>query len=213
MNMRFVDLSHPINEGMPLYPGTPGVQIKTLHTLGKDGFREKQLTFTTHIGTHVDTPAHMLARGATIDRLPLASFFGRACVLDVRSLVGKTIDVAFLHAQSLETDVDFVLFYTGFAAYWGKERYFDGYPVLSKDGAKYLIELGLKGIGLDAVSPDVMDSEDFPIHHILLSAGLIIVENLTNLNQILNQTFTLAVFPLNVNQADGMPVRAVALLQ
>ncbi len=211
--MRFVDLSHTIEAEMPLYPGTPGVQIKTLHTLEKDGFREKQLVYTTHTGTHVDAPAHMLAQGATIDRLPLSSFFGKACVVDVRSLKGSTIDLAFLRAQSLENDPDFVLFYTGFAAYWGKEGYFTDYPVLSEEAAKYLVDLGLKGIGLDAISPDVIDSEDFPIHHILLSAGLIIVENLTNLNQILDQTFTLAVFPLKVEQADGMPVRAVAIVQ
>ncbi len=211
--MHFIDLSHPIQEDMPLYPGTPAVQIKRLHKLGKDGFREKQITFTTHVGTHLDSPAHMLAAGKSVDQLPLSKFYGRGILLDVRLFTGRTIPKEFLLDYPEIEALEFVLFYSGYQHYWGSEKYFDGFPVLSPQAADILLKMGLKGIGFDAVSVDLMDSTDYPIHHKILSNGLIIVENLTNLNRLLKQSFILSVFPLKVDQADGMPVRAVAIIE
>lgn len=211
--MRFIDLSHPIQEGMPLFPGTPEVKIKQLHQLPNDGFREKQITLTTHSGTHLDAPAHILPDGYSLDRLPLSKFYGQACLLDVRRFDGKTIPEEFLRRHPEIKTCEFVLFYTGYQHHWGTAKYFDAYPVLSPRAADLLGKWGLKGVGFDAISPDPMDSVDYEIHHKLLLQGLIIIENLTNLNQLPRQSFILSVFPLNVIDADGMPVRAVALIK
>ena len=70
--MRIIDLSHPIHPTKPVYPGTAPPSIAATAALDKDGFEEHQITFTTHTGTHVDAPSHMLADAETLDRLPLA---------------------------------------------------------------------------------------------------------------------------------------------
>ena len=71
---------------------------------------------------------------------------------------------------------------------------------------------GKKGIGIDAISIDPIDSFELPMHRIVLGAGLVIVENLTNLEQLIDRTFRFAALPLKYENADGAPVRAVALV-
>ncbi len=212
--MRFIDLSHPIRENMPLYPGTPPVRIEQLRRIETDGYREKRITFTTHTGTHVDAPAHILENGKTLDQLPLSLFYGKGIVLDVRAFKGQSIPAEFLQTQNSWQSAEYVLFFTGFSARWGSEAYFKDFPVLSLAAADLLINEGkLKGVGFDAVSPDTMDSDDLPVHHKFLNAEKLIIENLTDLSLLLNKEFELSLFPIPVSDADGLPVRAVALLR
>ena len=212
--MRFIDLSHPIRENMPLYPGTPPVRIEQLRRIDTDGYREKRITFTTHTGTHVDAPAHILENGKTLDQLPLSLFYGKGIVLDVRAFKGQSIPAEFLQRQNSWQSAEYVLFFTGFSARWGSEAYFKDFPVLSLAAADLLINEGkLKGVGFDAVSPDTMDSDDLPVHNKFLSAEKLIIENLTDLSLLLNKEFELSLFPIPVSDADGLPVRAVALLR
>lgn len=209
---QLIDLSHKIEMGMPLFPGTPEIKIKDLHIVARDGFAEKQLLFTTHVGTHLDAPAHMLAEGPTLDSLPIDNFWGKARVLDVRGFKGSEIPADFIRKALGDELPEFLLFYTGFAELWGKQEYFGDYPVLSRQAAELIAQSSVKGIGLDAPSVDAMDAEQYVVHHTLFNAGKIIVENMNRLEQVLNKDFYLGVFPLKVKQADGMPVRAVAIL-
>ena len=73
-------------------------------------------------------------------------------------------------------------------------------------------EFARKGIGIDAISIDPIDSRDLPVHKLLLGAGLIVVENLTGL-EVLPQSFDFMALPLKIAEADGSPVRAAALLK
>ncbi len=200
---------------MPVYPGTPAVRIKAIHTLGRDGFREKQLILTTHTGTHVDAPGHILEDGVGLDQMPLTRFYGTAVCLDVRAFAGHEIPATFLaQRQKQWQNVEFLLLYSAFDRFWGDAAYFKDYPVLSLDALHLLLEnKRLKGLGFDTISPDVLNSTDFPIHHALLQAGLLIIENLRNLKSVADRYFRLSLFPLPVQQADGMPVRAVAFVE
>ncbi len=211
--MKLIDLSHEIEENMPLFPGTSPIAIETLHTVAKDGFAEKRLSFTTHVGTHLDAPAHMLSNGRTMEALPVEQFWGRAKVADVRSWVGKEIPADFVRSFLEPKAPDFLLLYTGFAARWGNPDYFGDFPVLSETAARVLADSSVKGLGLDAPSVDPMTASVYTIHLTLFKAGKIIIENLTNLHLLRAKEFTLSVFPLKVKNADGMPVRAVAILE
>jgi len=210
---QMIDLSHEIETGMPLFPGTTEIKIKDLHMVARDGFAEKQLGFTTHVGTHLDAPAHMLVAGQTLDSLPVETFWGKGRVLDVRIFKGNEIPAEVIQKELTKATPDFLLFYTGFAELWGRPEYFGDYPVLSLKAAEIIAQSPLKGIGLDAPSVDSMKAEQYVIHHTLFKAGKIIVENLNRLEQLIGKDFYLSVFPLKVRQADGMPVRAVAILK
>jgi arylformamidase len=134
-------------------------------------------------------------------------------VLDVSALAGAEIGAAFLEARQADLEgAEFVLLHTGWSRHWGQEAYFAGFPVLSAEAARWLCGRGLKGIGLDAISIDPVDSTTYPNHHICFRAGLILIENLTGLEALAGRSFLFSCLPLKLEQADGSPVRAVALI-
>jgi len=105
------------------------------------------------------------------------------------------------------------LIHTGWSLYWGTEKYFSNYPVLSLKAADWLSRFELKGFGLDTISADEADSQDFSVHKALLRNDTIIIENLTNLEKLPCSQFVFSCFPLNFEDADGSPVRAVAIIE
>ena len=130
--MKILDLTHLIEEAMPVYPEPEPPKLTPSNTFEQHGFRETLLTMGSHTGTHMDAPAHMLRDGKTLDQFPADKYVGTAYVLDCSDLAGKEIPKARLqlHASEIEA-ADFLLFYTGWEKYWGSEQYFSPFPVLS----------------------------------------------------------------------------------
>jgi arylformamidase len=208
---KLIDLTHSIEAGMPVFPGTEPPVLDQANTIARDGFAEKKLSMYSHTGTHMDAPAHMLDGGKTLDAFDVASFYGHATLIDVRS-IGQShlgVDIISRHAEQLKRSQILIL-RTGWAERWGREDYFMDFPALSEEAARLVIRYGIKGIGIDAISIDRMGVE-FPVHHILFEAGVFVVENLTNLDRV-GQEFTFICLPLKILNADGAPVRAVGLI-
>ncbi len=208
--MKTVDLTHPITTNMPVYPGTEPPRITNPCTIEKTGFREKKLELYSHTGTHMDGPSHILPRGTPLDALPVECFFGPATVLDLSARTMDRIGPGDLQLPAGE-HLDYVLLYTGWYHKWGRADYFTGYPVLTAEAAAHLASRRLKGIGTDTMSVDPVGTTDFTVHKIFLQRNILIIENLTNLAKLVGKTFTLYCFPLKFTQADGSPVRAVAM--
>jgi arylformamidase len=207
--MPIVDLTHFIEPAMPIYPGGEPPRLEDASTVARNGFAEKRLLLHSHNGTHIDAPAHMLASAKTLDAFDIASFYGRAVLVDCRS-VSSEISLAHLAGfESSLRNADFLILRTGWAERWGMPSYFGGYPILTMEAARWIVALGIKGIGLDVLSVDSITSSTFPVHHLLFSAGILIVENLANLDQVAAEFF-FGCFPLKIKNADGAPVRAVA---
>lgn len=199
-----------ISSDMPVYPGTEPPVITIPCTLEKDGFIEKRLSLYSHTGTHMDSPAHILKSGVTLDQIPVEQFYGTARVVDVSKAAGTQIDIE--HIRCLDYgDIDFVLLYTGWCYKWGTPEYFSDFPVLSLEAADYLKRQGIKGVGMDTISVDPVHSTDFAIHKIFLQNNIVIIENLTNLRDLSGKNFILSCFPLKIAASDGSPVRAVAI--
>lgn len=80
LSMRIIDLTLELYDQMPVYPGDPEVLIKEIHTLDREGWNLRNLTITTHTGTHVNVPYHMVKDGKKLEEYELKSFFGKAVV-------------------------------------------------------------------------------------------------------------------------------------
>lgn len=209
-NARVIDLSHTLKSGMKVYPGTPFPKIEKRTRIEKDGFEETEFCITSHIGTHIDAPLHMLKEGSSLADFPPDKFFGRAVAVSVSN--NEHISYADIEPfLSVFKVTDYVIFNTGWYQHWESEIYFRNFPLFDTDVVKTLIQFPLKGIGIDMPSVDPIDSEDFKNHMLLFKADMIIIENLTNLNQLSKDTFTFACFPIKYLCADGAPVRAVAI--
>ena len=191
--MKVIDLTHTIKEGMPVFPGTEPPKLDPASTFEKDGFRETLLTMYSHTGTHMDAPAHVREDGITPYK-----FVGKAIVVDCNDLSeGDTIDISYINKyKGIIEDAEFVLFKTGWDKYWDTEKYYGKFPVISEEVADYLISSNKKGIGLDVISIEDIESEDLPMHHKVLKNNLVIIENLCNLDQIGSDLFTFCALPL-----------------
>lgn len=210
--MKITDLTHVIYEDMPVFPGTEPPIFERANTLEGDGFREAKITMYSHTGTHIDAPAHMLSTGPYLDNFDIEHFIGKATILDFSNEKIKLIDVGSLKPYEEKIkNVDFIIIKTGWSKYWGDKKYYEDFPSLSEESAKWLTGFNLKGIGIDAISIDNMKSTTFTVHKTLMPNDIIIIENLTNLDSICNEYFILSIMPLKNKNADGSPVRAISI--
>ena len=210
--MNVIDLTHTICSSMPVYPGTEPPRIEEATTIAKEGFAEKLLTFYSHTGTHMDAPAHLLPCKATLDSFEVSHFMGPATVGDFRDVPGATLGLKDL--LPLEKNLEgggFLVLHTGWSRFWGEEAYFGSYPVLTQEACRWLTRFPLQGVAMDMISVDAIDSFELENHRILLGAGMVIVENLTNLEALPERGATLCCLPLKIEKSDGAPVRAVGL--
>lgn len=214
-DLRVIDLCRPIEDSMQVFPGDISPVVEEFAEMSDAGFRTKKITMSSHTGTHMDAPAHMLADGARLDELPNDTFFGFAVIVDVSGRAGREIESADLGLTKEEmAAADFLLLHTGFEDKMGSGAYLKDFPVLSQEAARRLTEAGLKGIGVDAISVDPVESEECPIHKIILGGGMVIMENLRGLRQLpFKVPFCLTALPLALKGADGAPVRVMAVLE
>jgi arylformamidase len=207
--MAFIDLTHPIDNRIPVFPGEPGPKISSIAEYKTHGYRVKWLEMGSHTGTHMDAPAHLIADGKTLDQFPVSQFSGTATVISIPPQ-SKCIEIPFLTPfREKINESEFVLFTTGWSKFWGSDHYFHDFPVLTAEAAQWLAEFPLKGIGMDTISADPVDSHTLQIHHILLNAGFLIIENLIFPKGIHADKAAFYCFPLRIADADGSPVRAV----
>lgn len=212
--MKIIDLTHYISEDMPVYPGTDRPKLQEANTYEKDGFKETLMIMYTHTGTHMDPPAHIFEDKMTLDKFPIDQFVGKALVVDCSFLKdGEKIHIEHIN-KDLADRADFLLFNTGWAKYWGSDKYFEDYPYMDEGLVQYIIDQNKKGVGLDTIGIDPINDENLTIHKRLFENNeMVIIENLTNLDKVGGDLFTFIALPLKHVDADGSPIRAIAMLE
>ncbi|HEX5456054.1 MAG TPA: cyclase family protein [Candidatus Saccharimonadales bacterium] len=201
--MEIVDLSVPVSENTPVYPGDPKTVIKPAGTFDKDGYNDHLVSIGTHVGTHIDSPFHMLADGKKLDDIPIEQFIGRGCYVNAEN----GFDLAAIKEIDIQKG-DIVLFHTGIVSRYQESSYYEDYPDIPEDVARYLVGKKIKMIGMDMSGPD---HPPHNIHKILLGGGILIIENLTNLDKLAGRNFTVYALPIKLN-LDGAPARVIAQL-
>jgi kynurenine formamidase len=218
MRYKLIDLTRLLNNEGSVYPGTFPPVFEIMNTVEKDGFTELKMSTVLHVGTHIDAPTHMIAGARSIDQFPIDKFFGKAMVIPCHHK--KEIDLSFIQTyEDRIAQIDFILFFTGWEDKWNTKGYFQDCPTLTREAAKWLTQFKLKGIGIDSFSLDSVISagkvtaDTFPKHHILLEKEILLIENLTNLNKLPDYDCWFQCLPLNIANADGSPVRAIAMIE
>ncbi len=214
--MKIIDLTHVIAENMPVYPGTEGPKLAPLYTHEMYGFKETLLTMFSHTGTHMDAPAHLFADGITLDQLPITQFVGKALRIDCSDLpIGQRMTMDYINRDREKADkADYIIFYTGWDRYWGVEQYFSDYPCVDSEVVEYLVNSHKKGVGLDTISLDPTTDSNLSLHKKLLKSNdIVIIENLMNLHLLSEELFTLCALPMKQVDADGSPIRAIAIME
>jgi arylformamidase len=179
--------------------------MKPLQHAGADPFSLSRFCATTHSGTHVDAPAHFVPGGMTIDALPPEILIGKARVVEI--LARERIERADLEAQDLRDDLR-ILLKTRMSGQMHKAEFQEDHLYLSGDAAAYLAQAGLKLVGFDYLSIDRYGASDFPAHHALLGADVVIVEGL-DLSEVEPGEYDMTCLPLRIAGGDGAPARVI----
>ena len=219
MPRRTVDLSHSLDQSTPPFPGDDPVEV-TVKTLipadlppGTPGYLNTSvLRASLHTGTHMDAFFHFFHGRATIEQIPLAQCTGQALLVDLSHKRAKeeiTEDDLAPLQESLSRTPKVVL-NTGWAKNWGQPLYFTDYPALTGGAARFLVDCGIELVGVDTPSVDYSPND---AHFVLLGNDVLIVENLTNLDQIGQALFEFTALPLKITGRDGSPVRAIAIVE
>ncbi|MDR0326624.1 MAG: cyclase family protein [Oscillospiraceae bacterium] len=204
--MRIIDLSHRLDNATPAYPGDPPPLLGETRILGKDGYALYCLHSGMHAGTHIDMPSHMLPDSRMACDFDPALFAGEGLLLDVRGEGPVCMKPEY---RSLPLKGRAVLLWTGFDSRFYDAGYFFDYPVVEEELARFLLDGGIKMLGIDAPAPD---KPPFPVHKLLLGNGVFILENVTNLQELQGiGRFTVMALPLKI-AAEASLVRAVALV-
>ncbi len=217
LTRRVVDLSVPVGPATQVYPGDPAPRFEVHSTIERDGFNLLRLQLGSQTGTHVDAPYHFREDGLRIDQVDLALFAGPAVVVDVRGVGAReriTWEHVAAHASGLRPGV-IALICTGWAEYFGTPAYFDN-PFLDAGAVQRMLDLGVRTFCLDALNidetPDVdHPGEGYPAHHLIAAAGGIIGENFRNIDLVDFPDPFVTCFPMALENADGAPVRAIAM--
>jgi len=218
--MEIFDLTHPISENMPMYPGTPAPTLQVAYSHKEYGFMETLINLYSHTGTHLDAPAHLYVNGLTLDEYPVEHFVGKALTVDCRALKkGEKISMSLIEEKwNCLNEAEFILFFTGHDKLWGSQDYFSDFPILSEEAVEWINRRKLKGIGIDApsfdpVTIDELDGASGELHNhraILKTNNTILLENLCNLEKVDSDLFLLCALPLKTVNADGAPARVIA---
>jgi arylformamidase len=217
--MSFIDLSQPIYDGSPNCPVHPPVKSEILRDHPTHGWRVEVLTLSNHTGSHVDAPLHKIAGGASLDDIPLDRFAGPARIADLRGIgPSSSITAEMLRAKLPSELVDqIVLLATG----WGDKRantdeWLYQSPYLDPDGAAWLVERKVRGVGIDHYSiGGIKDPNNPRTHTVLLEAGVWIVEELRLPPEAfaVPSPFTFMALPVNLKGHTGAFCRPVILLE
>jgi arylformamidase len=203
---KLLDVTVPLRDSIPTFPGNPAFAFEPIKRIADGGSSNvSRLVMGTHTGTHVDAPKHFLDDGASIDELALNLLIGRARVIEIGKRGPITADD--LAAAGLREDLR-VLLRTPNSALWNSSTFHEDYAHLTDDAARYLVDQGVKLVGIDYLSIEQFKKPGAPAHRTLLSNGVIIIEGL-NLAEADAGMYELYCLPLPIVGGDGAPARVI----
>jgi kynurenine formamidase len=206
--LRIVDLSAEIYSDMPVYPGDPTVRVEPAASLEVDGYRVARIQISDQAGTHVETQAHFLARGRTLDEQPLERLIGRASVVDVPCRALTIADLA--PAEALIARNPFLLLRSGYNTHRATiDPTVALRPTLSLEPLRWLLARGIRLLGIDAFDFDA--APDYAGHRFLLERDVLIVEGVVNLAALSVSEVQLYVVPLRLRGTGAAPCRVFAV--
>jgi arylformamidase len=209
---RFIDLRHPVVEGMETYRPLPTPRVEILNNYdaarygGKSEFFIASLHLCGNTGTYVDSPRHRFRAGVDLAGLPLERLADLPfAVVDVTG-AARAIGPDALPDGDLRGKA--VLVRTDFSRHWGTENYFSANPYLTADACKRLVDAGPALVGIDSLNIDDIADLSRPAHTLLLGAGIPICEHMTNLASLTSGAGRLHAVPIAWVGGGTFPVRA-----
>jgi arylformamidase len=207
-NSELIDISIPLRNTTPVWPGDPKVKIETVVSRD-DGvdFHVSRFSLSSHIGTHIDAPFHFISSGQKLQEIPISRFVSKTLVIEYSQ--SEHISGDFIRSLDL-MDVESVLFKTSNSFFYqdNNSKFYKDFIALTQSAAEELVQSKINLVGIDYFSIEPFDSENHIVHKILLKNDILILEGI-NLDIVEQGVYQLICLPIKIDTADGAPVRAI----
>lgn len=219
--MKFIDLSHIIEEGVVTYKGLPAPVICDFWTREESkqwyeegtSFQMGKIEMVSNTGTYLDTPFHRYENGKDLSEILIEQTAHLEAVL-VSISYKEQLSIDKSYFEGLDLKGKALLVHTSWDENWKTDAYYSGNPFLTADAAEYLVTQGVKLVGIDSHNIDDVSGKSRPVHSILLKNEILIVEHLCNLGAIpANTSFKFSATPPKVKGMGTFPVRAYAVIE
>ena len=201
-----IDISVQISPKIPIWPETTTPKIRVIKNVEKDGVNVSSISMNVHTGTHIDSPLHFVKNGKTIEKLNIEALTGRCLVVNLEGV--QLITKEIIKRKIDNKIVNKLLFKTDNSKLWSRtDEFYKDYVGLSECAAKWVVEKGIELVGIDYLSIQAFKQPD-KVHITLLENEVIILEGL-NLENVVEGEYILYAFPINIQNVEGAPVRAV----
>jgi arylformamidase len=209
--MKIYDISVMVTPKLPVWPGDPAIVLERVSKMEEGEHNNvSRMASGVHIGTHVDAPYHFIADGKTIEKLALDALVGPAQVIELPEDV-RLIGAGDLERAGIETGMQRVLLKTRNSQYWGQPElpFQKDFTALAPGGAAYLVERGVRLVGIDYLSVAPF-GDSVPTHRALLGSEVIALEGI-DLSKVKPGRYQLYCLPLKLGGSDGAPARAILI--
>lgn len=222
---KLIDLTHPLDEHAPTWSGGCGFSYKNKMDYDQ-GLRAQSLRMLAGVGTHMDAPSHFIPHAKSIADIDLDDLILPLHVIHKKCEASDQLLVSDLKCYEKDHGIikpdTFVAFHSHWDQYWRSEKNYKNvdaegvmhFPTISEEACEYLLERGIRGIGIDTLSPDPEDTlstSPFPVHHMILGAGGYILENLAHLSAIHGPAYMIAL-PIPIIEGTEAPARVLGIL-
>jgi len=214
--MKIIDLTRKIYAGMPVFPGDPGVSLDPMCSFEDNVCQVTELRFGSHTGTHLDAPRHFLPEGPALPAVPLETFVGEAICVQAKVYYagGETHPVIELSDEDCARirPGDRLIISTGWDEKADTHAFFVGYPIFSEKLVAFLLQSKICMLGVDLPTIESVGESTY-MHKALMGIGILPVEGLLHLSGLVGRRFFFSAAPLNLENGDGCPVRAYAMIE
>lgn len=202
--MKIIDISRTISEEMVVYKNKEEKRIKRNIVMNyeRGDYYESRLDLDMHCGTHIDAPLHMIENGNTIENIDLYKLVGQCKVFDLTSVENY---ITKEDIKDLDIKPEDIIIFKTKNSY--DTEYNPKFIYVEEDAAKYLADIGIKTLGIDAMSVE-RDKKSHPSHKIILEKNIVIIEDLA-LKEVEEGEYFLSCLPLKIKGSEASPVRAI----
>ncbi len=208
MTKVFHDLTLPLSPEIITLPGDPHPRFEAVKSIPRgDAYNLTAMTLGTHTGTHIDVPRHFYDDGMTIEEIPFDRLIGPARVIEITD--HRAVDRPDLERHAVRPK-EILLLKTDNSSLIVKDAFDPGFTYLTPDGARYLVEVGIRTLGFDYFSVEKLDNPIPEVHYLLLGNRIIVIEGL-DLSRVAAGEYFMVALPLKVKDGNGSPTRVVLI--
>lgn len=207
MNTNWIDVTTPVRPGMVVWPGDPAVEYGRFADMSRgDVANGSWVRMGLHSGTHVDAPLHFIADGATVERAPLEAMVGPTRVIEIADTDSIRAEELAAHDWS---GVRRVVFKTRNSHRpEGQKEFLKDFVHIAVDAARFLVQRGVRCVGVDYLSVGGYERDGVETHRILLGADVWLIENL-DLREISAGPYEMLCLPMKIEGAEAAPARVL----